>query len=91
MATRKQVSDTSHVKSIQPTKEKCRYLCSTNMQEYTNTIVVLAYSMSLFLIKLNFRKQINCYFFITRHKEFRKRKESDILNKKHVNISRICH
>ena len=39
-------------------------------------IVVVAYSMTLFLIKLKFRKQI--VIFITKHKEFLKQKESPL-------------
>ena len=37
---------------------KCRYLCCTKIRENTNIIVVVAYSISLFLMKLNFRTQI---------------------------------
>ena len=74
MAPRKQFSDT--LKSIRPTKQY-RYFCCTKIQENTNIIVVVAYSMSVLLIKLNFRKQI-VIFFITKHKEFLKHKESSL-------------
>ena len=74
MAARKQVSDT--LKSIWLTKQY-RYFCCTKTQENTNIIVVVAYSMSVLLIKLNFRKQI-VIFFITKHKQFLKHKESSL-------------
>ena len=45
----------------------CRYLCRTKIQENTNIIVVVAYSMFLFLIKLNFRRQI--VIFLSLHEE----------------------
>ena len=38
-------------------------LCCTKTQENTNMIEVAAYSMSLFLIKRNFRRQIVFFFY----------------------------
>ena len=59
MATRKQVSD--RIKSIPPTNQMQISLLYKNTRK-TNIIGVVAYSMSLFLIKLNFRKQIVIFY-----------------------------
>ena len=74
MATRKQVSDT--LKSIRPTKQILIYLLY-KMQENTNIIVVVAYSIPFFFNQTEFSRTY-CLFFITEHKEFLKHTESPI-------------
>ena len=58
------------------------------IQENINSVVAVAYLMPLFLIKLNFCKQI--VFFFTKHKEFLKHEELR-LNKKHIKVSCTMH
>ena len=43
---------------------KCRYLCCTKIQENTNTIVVVAHSMSLFLKNLIFAHKLILHYFL---------------------------
>ena len=49
---------------------------NTSTRKYTRIIVVVAYSMSLFLMKLNFHKQ--SVIFISLNKKFLKDKESPL-------------
>ena len=60
MATRKQVSDI--LKSIWLSKQMKRILGVQKYTENTNIIVAVVYSTFLFLIKLNFRKQIVIFY-----------------------------
>ena len=79
MATRKQVSDT--LKSILPTKQMQISSLYKNTRKYKyhcGSSTVCSSLFDVFVFDKTKFLQTNCHFFITKHKEFLKHKESPL-------------